>query len=215
MRLALQRLTQGEDGQLVYRMKAGSDPSRRRWRWRLPSGTPRRLVDAHTLDAIADRESDDNHGAGEGKDCSMRIIVVGGAGAVGRTAVAALSGRHEIVVAGRRSGSVRVDIRSADSVRAMYQEVGRFDAVVCAAGDAHLGPFDAMSEAEFGVGIESKLLGQVRLVLLGRALIADGGSFTLMSGYIFDDPIRGSSSYAAANGGVEGWRTGEIIRAWG
>ncbi len=135
----------------------------------------------------------------------MRIIVVGGAGAVGRAAVAALSGRHEIVVAGRRSGSVRVDIRSADSVRAMYQEVGRFDAVVCAAGDAHLGPLDAMSEAEFGVGIESKLLGQVRLVLLGRALIADGGSFTLMSGYIFDDPIRGSSSYAAANGGVEGF----------
>jgi NAD(P)-dependent dehydrogenase (short-subunit alcohol dehydrogenase family) len=26
-----------------------------------------------------------------------------------------------------------------------------------------------------------------------------------MSGYIFDDPIRGSSSYAAANGGVEGF----------
>jgi NAD(P)-dependent dehydrogenase (short-subunit alcohol dehydrogenase family) len=26
-----------------------------------------------------------------------------------------------------------------------------------------------------------------------------------MSGYIFDDPIRGSSSYAAANGGIEGF----------
>ncbi len=135
----------------------------------------------------------------------MRIIVIGGAGAVGRAAVAALAGRHEVVVASRSVGSVRVDIRSAESVRAMYEGVGRFDAVVCAAGEAHLGPFDTMSEAELAVGIESKLLGQIRLVLLGRSLISDGGSFTLISGYIFDDPIRGSSSYAAANGGVEGF----------
>jgi NAD(P)-dependent dehydrogenase (short-subunit alcohol dehydrogenase family) len=135
----------------------------------------------------------------------MRIIVIGGAGAIGRAAVAELAGRHEVVVASRRGGSVRVDIRSADSVRALYEEVGRFDAVVCAAGEAHLGPFDTMTEAELAVGIESKLLGQIRLVLLGRSLISDGGSFTLMSGYIFDDPIRGSSSYAAANGGVEGF----------
>ncbi|HEU4577869.1 MAG TPA: short chain dehydrogenase [Polyangiaceae bacterium] len=135
----------------------------------------------------------------------MRIIVIGGAGAVGRAAVSALAGRHEVIIASRRSGSARVDIRSADSIRALYEEVGRFDAVVCAAGDAHLGPFDTMSEAELAVGIQSKLLGQIRLVLLGRSLISDGGSFTLISGYIFDDPIRGSSSYAAANGGVEGF----------
>jgi NAD(P)-dependent dehydrogenase (short-subunit alcohol dehydrogenase family) len=135
----------------------------------------------------------------------MRIIVIGGAGAVGRAAVTALAGRHEVIIASRRSGSARVDIRSTDSIRALYEEVGRFDAVVCAAGDAHLGPFDTMSEAELAVGIQSKLLGQIRLVLLGRSLISDGGSFTLISGYIFDDPIRGSSSYAAANGGVEGF----------
>jgi NAD(P)-dependent dehydrogenase (short-subunit alcohol dehydrogenase family) len=135
----------------------------------------------------------------------MRIIVIGGAGAVGRAAVSALAGRHEVIIASRRSGSARVDIRSTDSIRALYEEVGRFDAVVCAAGDAHLGPFDTMSEAELAVGIQSKLLGQIRLVLLGRSLISDGGSFTLISGYIFDDPIRGSSSYAAANGGVEGF----------
>ena len=119
----------------------------------------------------------------------MRIIVVGGAGTIGKAAVKALSDRHDITVAGRRSGTVQVDIRSPDSVRAMYDQVGSFDALVCAAGEAHLGPFDSMSEAEFALGIESKLLGQIRLVLLGHPLISDGGSFTLVSGYLLDDPI--------------------------
>ena len=41
---------------------------------------------------------------------------------------------------------------------------------MCAAGEAHFGPFDTMPEDELALGIESKLLGQIRLVLLGRAL---------------------------------------------
>lgn len=135
----------------------------------------------------------------------MRIIVLGGAGTIGTAAVKALSERHDVVVAGRRSGTVHVDIRSPDSVRAMYHHVGNFDALVCAAGDAHLGPFDSMSEAEFVLGIESKLLGQVRLVLLGRPLISDGGSFTLVSGYLLDDPIPLGAGFSVANGGVEGF----------
>jgi NAD(P)-dependent dehydrogenase (short-subunit alcohol dehydrogenase family) len=135
----------------------------------------------------------------------MRIIVVGGAGTIGRPLVEHLSGRHDIVVAGRRSGDIRVDISSADSVRAMYQRIGNFDALACAAGEAHFGPFGTMTEEELVLGVHSKLLGQVRLVLLGKSLISDGGSFTLMSGYVFDDPIPEATSFAIANGGVEGF----------
>jgi NAD(P)-dependent dehydrogenase (short-subunit alcohol dehydrogenase family) len=135
----------------------------------------------------------------------MRIIVVGGAGTIGKAVVKALSDRHEIVVAGRQSGAVRVDISSPDSVRAMYNQVGRFDTLVCTAGEAHFGPFDSMSEAEFALGIESKLLGQIRLVLLGRPLISDGDSFTLVSGYLLDDPIPMAAGFSVTNGGVEGF----------
>jgi len=134
----------------------------------------------------------------------VRIIVIGGAGTIGKSIVATLAGRHDVVVAGRRSGTVPVDIQSPDSVRDMFRQVGAFDALVCAAGEAHFGPFETMSEDELALGIESKLLGQVRLVLLGR-LISDGGSFTLMSGYVLDDPIPEATSFAVANGGVEGF----------
>ena len=135
----------------------------------------------------------------------MRIVVVGGAGTIGTAVVELLSARHDIVVAGRQSGDVQVDINSPDSVRAMYQQIGSFDALASAAGEAHFGPFETMTEEELALGVHSKLLGQVRLVLLGRSLISDGGSFTLMSGYIFDDPIPEATSFAVANGGIEGF----------
>ena len=135
----------------------------------------------------------------------MRIVVIGGAGTIGTTVVELLSERHDVVVAGRRSGDVQVDISSPDSVRSMYQRIGSFDALVSAAGEAHFGPFETVTEEELALGVQSKLLGQIRLVLLGRSLISDGGSFTLMSGYVFDDPIPEATSFAIANGGVEGF----------
>jgi NAD(P)-dependent dehydrogenase (short-subunit alcohol dehydrogenase family) len=135
----------------------------------------------------------------------MRIIAVGGAGTVGRAVVKRLSAHHDVVVAGRTSGDVNVDISSHESVRLMYEQVGGFDALVCTAGEAHFGPFETAVEEDLALGVHSKLLGQIRLVLLGRSLIADGGSFTLVSGYIFDEPIPEAVSFAVANGGVEGF----------
>ena len=40
----------------------------------------------------------------------MKVIIVGANGAVGKTAVAALSGRHEVIKVGRSSGDVQADI---------------------------------------------------------------------------------------------------------
>ena len=135
----------------------------------------------------------------------MRIIAVGGTGTIGTAVVEQLSARHDLVVAGRTSGDVLVDISSPDSVGRMYNEVGAFDALVCTAGEAHFGPFETATEEDLALGLHSKLLGQIRLVLLGRSLISAGGSFTLISGYIFDDPIPEAVSFAVANGGVEGF----------
>jgi len=135
----------------------------------------------------------------------VRIIAVGGAGTIGRAVVEHLSARHDVVVAGRTSGDVQVDIGSPDSVRLMYEQVGGFDALVCTAGEAYFGPFGTATEEELALGVHSKLLGQIRLVLLGRSLISDRGSFTLVSGFLLDDPIPEAVSYAVANGGIEGF----------
>lgn len=132
----------------------------------------------------------------------MKIIIVGATGTLGKKISAALEKDHEVVKAGSKSGDVQVDITSAPSIEKMYKKVGAFDALISAAGGGYFGPFDTMTEKEFRIGIESKLMGQVNLVLIGKNFINPKGSFTLTSGILADDPVRGSSNLAAVNGAL-------------
>jgi NAD(P)-dependent dehydrogenase (short-subunit alcohol dehydrogenase family) len=141
----------------------------------------------------------------------MKIIVVGGKGAVGKTAVDILSSRHEIITVGRSNGDVHADIEDIGNIRAMYEQVGKVDAVVCALGDGHFGPVHKMTNAQFMKGINNKVLPQVNLVLEGFAYVNDGGSFTLTSGVLNRDPIPGGSCAAAANGAIDGFVTGAAV----
>ncbi len=141
----------------------------------------------------------------------MRILVVGGSGTVGQAAVNELSRRHEIVKAGRTSGDVTVDLMDEASVRAMYQKIGKVDAVVSAAGHVHFGPVSEMTPDQFRKGLNDKLMGQINLVLLGLQNVADGGSFTLTSGVLDRDPVRQGANAAAVNGAIGGFVKGAAI----
>ena len=135
----------------------------------------------------------------------MRILVIGAEGAVGRAAVAALGGRHEIVKAGRSSGEVHVDIADSASIAAMYAKTGKLDAVVCCAGHAHFAPLNRMTEEQFLGGLKNKLMGQVNLVLKGHAHLNNGGSFTLTSGSLDRYPVRQGSNAATINAALGGF----------
>jgi len=141
----------------------------------------------------------------------MRILVVGGSGTVGQAAIKALSVRHEIVTAGRSAGDVRVDLMDEASVRAMFEKLGRLDAVVSAAGHVHFGPVATMTPAQFRKGLDDKLMGQINLVLIGQPHVNDGGSFTLTSGILDRDPIRQGANAAAVNGAIGGFVKGAAI----
>jgi NAD(P)-dependent dehydrogenase (short-subunit alcohol dehydrogenase family) len=141
----------------------------------------------------------------------MKVVIIGANGAVGNTAVEALSERHEIIRIGKTSGDIQVDLEDADSIRAMYEAVGKIDAMVCAVGHGHFGPVDDMTTDQFMKGINGKVLPQINLVLSGFNYINDGGSFTLTSGVLNRDPIKGGSSAAAANGAIDGFVSGAAI----
>ncbi len=135
----------------------------------------------------------------------MRVIVVGGTGTIGLAVVRALSARHEVVAVGRTRGAVHVDLASPDSIRAMFQAVGRFDAVISAAGQAKFGSLDDLTDADYLFSFSNKLMGQVNLVRIGCQFIADGGSFTLTSGVLSQEPMKGSASISMVNAGLEGF----------
>jgi NAD(P)-dependent dehydrogenase (short-subunit alcohol dehydrogenase family) len=132
----------------------------------------------------------------------MKVLIVGASGTIGRAVAAELGRRHEIVAAGRRSGAVQIDITDPGSIRAAFRKVGRVDAVVSTAGHVKFAPLEEMQAADYEIGLEDKLMGQVNLVLIGRESIADGGSFTLTTGVLDSDPIRGGSSASMVNGAV-------------
>ncbi len=141
----------------------------------------------------------------------MRIVLVGAGGTLGQAVAAELGARHDIVSVGKTRGERQVDMADFASVRRLFADIGAFDAVVSTAGHVHFGPMDAMGPPEYGVGLADKLMGQVNLVLAGRERIADGGSFTLTSGILTDDPIRFGTSASMVNGALEAFARAAAI----
>ena len=135
----------------------------------------------------------------------MKIILIGASGTIGRRIYETLSNKHEIVRASRSGGDVEVDIETAESIEQMYKSVSDVDAVICAAGGAKFGLFRDLTEDDFYLGIRSKMMGQVNLVRIGQNYVSDGGSFTLTTGVLADDPIAGSSAVTLLNAGLNGF----------
>ena len=132
----------------------------------------------------------------------MKILIIGGVGTIGRHVSARFSKDHQVIIAGRNSGEIAVDIADPASIEAMYKSVGPVDAVVCIAGEAKWDTFENLSEADFDIGLRSKLMGQVNLVRLGVGFVRPGGSFTLSTGILADHPVPMTTSAALVNGGI-------------
>lgn len=132
----------------------------------------------------------------------MKIIIVGATGTLGKKVTAALQGQHQIITAGSKSGDLQVDITSTESIEAFYKKTGKFDALVSVTGSGHFGPLNTMTPDDFKKGIDSKLLGQVNLVLIGQHYINPKGSFTLTSGILSNDPVLYGANLSTVNGAL-------------
>lgn len=132
----------------------------------------------------------------------MKIVVVGATGTIGRHVVEALKQDNEIISVGHQDGDYQVDMTNTNSIQGFFESIGTFDALIVTAGIAYFGPFDKMTETDFRVGIDSKLMGQVNLVLIGKNYINPKGSFTLTSGTLSDDPVHFAIAISTVNGAI-------------
>ncbi|VVE55975.1 short chain dehydrogenase [Pandoraea capi] len=132
------------------------------------------------------------------------VIVIGANGKIGQAAMKGL-GRHRVITASRSGDGCdhRVDITDASSLNALFESVGKFDAVVSAAGHCEYAPFVSMTDAQWQATIQSKLVGQMNIVKVGLNHIEDGGSFTLISGILDMKPMPQGIADATTSGAID------------
>lgn len=135
----------------------------------------------------------------------MKVIIIGATGTIGRAVVQAIGNRHEVIPVSFSKSAIKVDIADKTSITKMFVTTGRVDAVISAAGLAKFGPMNSLTDADFALCLDNKLMGQVNLVRLGIDHINDNGSFTLTSGILSRKPMKGSSAISLVNSALEGF----------
>lgn len=137
-----------------------------------------------------------------------KIVVIGATGTIGRAVVSALGARHDILEVGSTRGAYRVDSTNIESVRELFQKIGKVDGVITTTGRVHFGPLSETTAEQFDLGLRDKLMGQVNVVLAGQAWMNDGGSFTLTSGISAHEPVRDGTNASCVNLALEGFVMG-------
>ncbi|MGF7129061.1 NAD(P)-dependent dehydrogenase (short-subunit alcohol dehydrogenase family) [Paraburkholderia sp. EB58] len=140
-----------------------------------------------------------------------KIVVIGATGTLGRAVSTELKARHEVIEVGATRGQYHVDSTDPASIEKLFREIGKVDGVVTTTGKVHFGPLPEMTVEQFWVGLRDKLMGQINVVLVGQQYVNDGGSFTLTSGILTDEPIREGANATTVNLALEGFMRGAAI----
>lgn len=135
----------------------------------------------------------------------MKIVVIGATGTIGGAVVKLLSQRHQVIAVSRSSGDYRADITDKASIETALRAIGKVDAIVSAAGSAVFKPLTALTDSDFDKSLQDKLMGQVNVVRAGAQYIQSGGSITLTSGILAQEPMPGSAAISLVNAGLEGF----------
>jgi len=140
-----------------------------------------------------------------------KIVVIGATGTLGQAVSAELKARHEVIEVGATRGQHQVDSTDPASVERLFRDIGKVDGVVTAIGKVHFGPLPQMSIEQFWLGLRDKLMGQINVVFAALPYVNDGGSFTLTSGILADEPIAQGASATTVNLALEGFVRGAAI----
>jgi NAD(P)-dependent dehydrogenase (short-subunit alcohol dehydrogenase family) len=143
----------------------------------------------------------------------MRILLIGATGTIGQAVAAAFGSRHDVIPASRHKAHESVDLSDPRSIRALFERVGRVDAIVSAAGQAAFKPLPELSDEDFAFSMGNKLMGQVNIVRFGLPSLTDNGSVTLTSGVLAQQPMPGSAAISLVNAGLEGFARAAALEA--
>ncbi|WP_368150715.1 short chain dehydrogenase [Aeromonas sp. R2-4] len=133
----------------------------------------------------------------------MKIVIVGASGTVGSAVSELLAKDHQVIRIGHSRGDATVDMRDHASIKALFAQVGQFDALVVASGSVAFNGLTEMTDEQWQVGLESKLMGQINLTRAAIPYLTDKGSITLISGILSEEPINWGVSASTVNGAID------------
>ena len=133
----------------------------------------------------------------------MKIVIVGASGTVGSAVSELLAKDHQVIRVGHSRGDATVDMRDPASIKALFARVGQFDALVVASGSVAFNGLTEMTDEQWQVGLESKLMGQINLTRTAIPYLNDKGSITLISGILSEEPINWGVSASTVNGAID------------
>jgi len=137
---------------------------------------------------------------------AKKILLVGAGGTLGQAVATHLRTLgHTLIEASRSHPDTPLDLADEAGIERVLAALGPLDAIVATTGSVHFGPLQQMRSAQFEVGLQDKLLGQVRLALIGQHHLAPGGSITLTTGILSEQPIAQGASAMAVNAALEGF----------
>jgi NAD(P)-dependent dehydrogenase (short-subunit alcohol dehydrogenase family) len=147
---------------------------------------------------------------------SQTVLIVGGSSGIGAAAAKAFAALGaDVTIASRNQAkldAVAADIGSSvrtavldttdeASVEAFFAKAGRFDHVVISAAQTPGGPVRELALSDAYAAMNSKFWGAYRVAR--AANITDGGSLTLVSGFLSVRPSKGSVLQGAINAALE------------
>lgn len=96
---------------------------------------------------------------------------------------------------------MQVDLGNPKSIKAMFTK----DAVISTAGLANFAAFKELTDTDYELALQNKLMGLINLIRLGQASTKAGGSITLISSILSREPMTGSAVISMANGALESY----------
>ncbi len=94
----------------------------------------------------------------------MNIGVIGASGTIGSKIISAFGNEHSLIKLGRNSGDIKIDITDSRSIADAFEQMGKIDALICATGAVTFKPFKELTQEDWSLGINSRLMGQINLV---------------------------------------------------
>jgi NAD(P)-dependent dehydrogenase (short-subunit alcohol dehydrogenase family) len=154
----------------------------------------------------------------------QRVLVAGGSSGIGEAAARAFAEQGaSVTIVSRNAGKLAasaarighdvltgiVDITDDASVAAFFDSAGEFDHVVVSAAQTPTGPVRGLALQDAYAAMNSKFWGAYRVARAAR--IKEGGSLTLVSGFLSVRPSKASVLQGAINAALEALARGMAL----